>query len=283
MVNGCVLVDKEVGRTSRKEVDIVSARLGEKKAGHIGTLDPFANGLLIVLLGNATKISGLLEREDKAYIGTIKLGIKTDSADITGEVIETKSIPALPREKITRVLDSFLGKSMQTPPIYSALKKNGKPLYVYARKGEKVDIAPREIHIYEINLMKFENDEITFYAKVSKGTYIRMLGEDIASRLGTVGTLKELTRLSIGEFNLEKSHLAENVTLNDVIPIEKMLTNIPQLDVKGNIAKQAKNGMHIRLDIKDEIVMLKDKDGIIAIYKHDHDNVYACQRGFRWK
>ena len=281
MLSGSLLINKEIGLTSRQEVNNVSRKLGEKKAGHIGTLDPFADGLLIVLLGSSTKISSFLEVMDKTYLATLKLGEKTNTGDLTGEVIETKEIPELTKSKIIEVLNTFLGKSAQIPPIFSALKVNGKPMYKYARKGIEIERKPREIEIYKIYLVNFEKDEITFLAKVSKGTYIRTLGEDIAVKLGTVGHLTKLTRTEIGPYSLMNAKKSSEVTEEDLIPISKMLEHFKSFEVEGELAKKALNGMHFRLPINDETILLKDKDGIIALYKREPNGVYGCVRGLR--
>ena len=281
MLNGSLLINKEIGLTSRQEVNNISRKLGEKKAGHIGTLDPFADGLLIVLLGSSTKISPFLEVMDKTYLATLKLGEKTNTGDLTGEVIETKEIPELTKSKIIEVLNTFLGKSAQIPPIFSALKVNGKPMYKYARKGIEIERKPREIEIYKIYLVNFEKDEITFLAKVSKGTYIRTLGEDIAEKLGTVGHLTKLTRTEIGPYSLMNAKKSSEVTEEDLIPISKMLEHFKSFEVEGELAKKALNGMHFRLPINDETILVKDKDGIIALYKREPNGVYGCVRGLR--
>ena len=281
MLSGSLLINKEIGLTSRQEVNNISRKLGEKKAGHIGTLDPFADGLLIVLLGSSTKISPFLEVMDKTYLATLKLGEKTNTGDLTGEVIETKEIPELTKSKIIEVLNTFLGKSAQIPPIFSALKVNGKPMYKYARKGIEIERKPREIEIYKIYLVNFEKDEITFLAKVSKGTYIRTLGEDIAVKLGTVGHLTKLTRTEIGPYSLMNAKKSSEVTEEDLIPISKMLEHFKSFEVEGELAKKALNGMHFRLPINDETILLKDKDGIIALYKREPNGVYGCVRGLR--
>ena len=281
MLSGSLLINKEIGLTSRQEVNNVSRKLGEKKAGHIGTLDPFADGLLIVLLGSSTKISPFLEVMDKTYLVTLKLGTKTNTGDLTGEMVETKEIPALSKDKISSVLRGFLGKSSQIPPLFSALKVNGQEMYKYARKGIEIERKPREIEVFEINLVSFEKDEITFIAKVSKGTYIRTLGEDIAERLGTVGHLIRLTRTAIGPYSLKDAKKSSEVTEEDLLPIEKMLSHIKTFEVEGDLAKKALNGMHFRLPINDENILLKDKDGIIAYYKREPSGVYGCVRGLR--
>ncbi len=281
MISGSLLIDKEKGLTSRQEVNNISHLLKEKKAGHIGTLDPFADGLLIVLLGKATKISPYLEGMDKTYMATLKLGSKTDSGDLTGNIIENKDIPSLKKEDLENVFKSFLGKQTQIPPMYSALKVNGKALYKYAREGKEIERKKREIIIYELELLSYENNEITFISKVSKGTYIRTLGEDIAEKLGTVGHLTKLTRLSIGPYSLEQAKKTKDVGESDLIPTLKMLSFMKSFEAEGELLKKASNGMHFRLPIEDKIVLLKNKDEAIAIYQRESTGVYSCLRGLQ--
>ena len=281
MISGSLLIDKEKGLTSRQEVNNISHLLKEKKAGHIGTLDPFADGLLIVLLGKATKISPFLEGMDKTYKATLKLGSKTDSGDLTGNVIENKDIPSLKKEDLENVFKSFLGKQTQIPPMYSALKVNGKALYKYAREGKEIERKKREITIYELKLLSYENNEITFISKVSKGTYIRTLGEDIAEKLGTVGHLTKLTRLSIGPYSLEQAKKTKDVGESDLIPALKMLSFMKSFEVEGELLKKASNGMHFHLPIEDKLVLLKNKDEAIAIYQRESSGVYSCLRGLQ--
>ena len=281
MISGSLLINKEIGLTSRQEVNNVSRKLNEKKAGHIGTLDPFADGLLIVLLGSSTKISPFLEVMDKTYLATLKLGTKTNTGDLTGEVVERKEIPELTKQKISEILRGFLGKSTQIPPIFSALKVNGQEMYKYARKGIEIERKPREIEIFDIHLISNEKDEITFLAKVSKGTYIRTLGEDIAEKLGSVGHLTKLTRIAIGSYSLKDAKKSSEVSEKDLLPIEKMLSHVKTFFVDGDLAKKALNGMHFRLPINDENILIKDKDGIIAFYRRENNGVYGCVRGLR--
>ena len=280
-LSGCLLINKRVGITSRKEVSDVSHILGIKKCGHIGTLDPFASGLLIVLVNKATKISPFLEGKDKTYIAKLTLGERRDSADITGNVIEKKPIPLFNKEKISEVLNSFLGKQEQIPPIYSALKKDGKHYYDYARKGIEIDIKPRTIEIYDIKLIDFDNENIIFMVKCSKGTYVRTLGEDIANKLGTVGYLSELMRTKIGEFSLNDAINSEDVTSDKLIPIEKMLSGYKTITLYNKDAFKALNGVPLKLDAFEKEVLLKDKDGLIAMYELKDDGLYHCLRGLR--
>lgn len=280
-LSGCLLVNKRKGFTSRQEVNEVSHRLHEKKVGHIGTLDPFAEGLLIIMVGRATKISQLLENDTKTYIATLKLGVKTDTADIDGNVIETKDVPDFNKQIAIDVLNTFLGESEQLPPMYSALKKDGLHYYDYARKGIEIERKARKINVFSISLVSFEKDEITFIAKVSKGTYIRTLGEDIASRLGTVGHLSELKRIAIGDYSLNDAKQATMVSEADLISIEDMLKNHPSIELNDKEYKMASNGMHLKLNAKEDTLLVKYKSEIIALYVREHNNVFKCLRGLK--
>jgi len=186
MKSGIVIIDKEKEITSQAVVSKVKKILNVKKVGHIGTLDPLATGVLPVLIGSCTKLSKYMIDHDKTYIATLKLGIKKDTGDEEGKIIETKQVPAFDENKIHNIFSIMTGKQMQTPHKYSAVKINGKKLYEYAREGKDIDIPEREIQIYSLNLIAFDRDEITFEAKCSKGTYIRVLCETIAEKLGTV-------------------------------------------------------------------------------------------------
>lgn len=185
MINGVIIVNKPKNFTSQDVVSKVKKVLNEKKAGHTGTLDPMATGVLPILVGNATKLSKYLIEHNKTYVAKIKLGQKTDTGDVEGTVIEEKPVTDISLDKVEKVLNSFIGKQKQIPPIYSAIKINGKKLYEYARNGENVEIPEREIEIYSIKLLQL-NEEIEFEVSCSKGTYIRTLCEDIAKALGTV-------------------------------------------------------------------------------------------------
>ncbi len=279
-ISGCLLINKKVGLTSRDEVNRVSKALKIKKCGHIGTLDPFASGLLIVLVNKATKISSFLEGEDKTYVAKLKLGQATDSGDLTGNIIETKAVPKLSKEKITNILNSFLGESEQLPPMFSALKYNGKHYYDYARIGQTIERKARKITIYEIRLLDYQNEYITFLAKVSKGTYIRTLAEDIAKKLDTVGHLVNLERTAIGEFNLKNAISDEEVDASKLIRIEDMLKKYRIVHLSKEDAFKALNGVKLKLAYNDEYLLLKDDDGLIAMYQKD-GTYFRCVRGLR--
>lgn len=216
-MDGIILINKEKGCTSHDVVNKVKHIFNEK-VGHTGTLDPNATGLLPILVGKGTKLSAYLINHDKEYEVTLKLGIKTDTADSEGKVINEQNVDnsMMQSEKIVKVLDSFIGKQMQTPPIYSAIKINGKKLYEYARKNIEVEIEPRQIEIFSIQLDEINEDEkiICFTVKCSKGTYIRSLCEDIAERLGTIGYMKELNRVKVGIFDIKNGIKIEELENN---------------------------------------------------------------------
>ncbi len=218
-MDGIIIINKPKNCTSH---DIVqkAKRIFKQKVGHTGTLDPMATGVLPLLIGKGTLCSQYLINHDKIYKVKLTLGKKTDTADAEGKVIDEQNVDMhkLPKEKIEKVLQNFVGKQQQFPPIYSAIKIKGKKLYEYARKGEKIDIPPRQIEIYKIDVINInqEKKEIQFEVHCSKGTYIRSLCEDISEKLGTIGYMSELQRIQVGNFNIEKAvtieQLEENVS-----------------------------------------------------------------------
>lgn len=198
-----MVVDKPIGLTSHDVVGIFRAVTGEPKVGHTGTLDPFATGVLALAFGQATRLIQHLDESLKVYDATIALGAATDTGDPTGEVIESKPIPALDREHVLAVLQSFLGDRMQRPPAYSAVKVKGRALYSYARAGETVEVAARPIKIHSIDLVELSETHMRVTIHCSRGTYARVIAEEVAVALGTVGHLSALSRLQSGPFKLE--------------------------------------------------------------------------------
>ncbi len=266
-MDGILVINKSKGLTSNDIVKKVKKILNTK-VGHTGTLDPNATGVLPLLLGNATKISKYLINHDKEYEAVIKLGAKTTTADVEGEIIEEKeeNKEKLKKENIEEVLKSFIGKQQQIPPIYSAIKVNGKKLYEYARQGKEVEIKARNIEIYDLKLLKIDskNDELTINVKCSKGTYIRSLCEDIAVKLETLGYMKELNRIQVGEFNIKDSVTIEEFKANienkdysNIIGIEKIFKEIPEITIKQREYEKYLNGVKIDTD---------NMDGIYRIY-----------------
>ena len=271
-MNGILVINKEKNYTSRDVVNILTKIFNTKKIGHTGTLDPLATGVLVICIGRYTKLVSEITSYDKEYVAEIKLGIKTDTGDITGSIIDKKNYE-ITKEQINKVLKSFLGKSIQTVPKYSAVKINGKKLYEYARNNEIIELPKREIEVKNIELLNFENDIIEFKTTVSKGTYIRSLIEDICESLGTVGTMNNLKRTKQGCFNIINSYSIEDVknkTYN-LVDIEKIL-NYPVYNLKEEELKRVLNGVKIQLnDVYSNKVILKYNGEIIAIYQKEFD------------
>jgi tRNA pseudouridine55 synthase len=209
---GILLVDKPKGITSHDVVDRLRRKLNMKRIGHAGTLDPMATGLLIMLIGKATKASQYLISLDKIYEGTIKLGIETDSQDADGEVVAEKALPDdLSEEGVRKEMDGFLGDQYQTPPMFSAKKIGGVPLYKLARKGKTVEREPRFIRISNFETLRFELPEIDFKMASSKGTYVRTIAHDLGQRLGCGAHLIALRRTLIDHFDLKEGHTLESI------------------------------------------------------------------------
>ena len=196
---------KPVGWTSFNVVRKIKGITKEKKVGHAGTLDPFAEGVLIIGTGRDTKELTAISADQKSYIATLKLGEETNTLDIEGEIVTKSNVPKLSNVIISNILKNFLGKQKQIPPMFSAKKIGGKKLYELARKNVEIEREPKDIEIKEIELVNFLEDEITFKSTCSKGTYIRVLGSDIAKALGTVGHLTKLVRTSVGEYFVEEA------------------------------------------------------------------------------
>ncbi|UOF94013.1 MAG: tRNA pseudouridine(55) synthase TruB [Bordetella sp.] len=213
MLDGVILLDKPAGLSSNQALQRVKRKLGAAKAGHMGTLDPFATGLLICCLGRATKISDFILKEKKTYRATIQFGKETDSGDLTGKVISSIQSPinSINQKNIEFILPDFLGTIQQVPPMYSALKKNGKPLYKYARQGIEIKRPPREINVYDIKLLKFNQLEAEIEVMCGRGTYIRVLAQDIGRKIGSYAHVLSLKRTRIGPFFLNQSISLNNL------------------------------------------------------------------------
>lgn len=276
-MNGILIVNKPLDFTSRDVVNKVGGILKTKKIGHTGTLDPIATGVLVLCVGNTTKLCEVLTSEYKEYIATIKLGFKTDTLDITGNTLETKEYN-VNEKQIKEVLNSFLGKSTQTTPIYSAVKVNGKKLYEYAREGKEIELPKREINITDIELLSYKNDEIVFKTTVSKGTYIRALIDDICKKLNTVGTMSSLIRTKQGIFNIEESFTITDIEKGNykLISLEEALKTFEQITINDNLYNAVKNGAIINKIFKDDKACLIYNNKIVAIYKtYDKDESKA--------
>lgn len=273
-MNGIIVVNKEKGWTSNDIVQKLKGILHEK-TGHTGTLDPLATGVLPILIGKGTLLSKYLINHDKEYIATIKLGEKTTTGDSEGEVLERKKVTdeMLKEENIKKVLKCFEGKQSQIPPMYSAIKVNGKKLYEYARKGQHIEIKPRDIEIYNIEIISVskEEKEITYKVACSKGTYIRSLCEDIAKNLGTVGFMKELRRTKVGDFCIENSMKIGDIEGNintleeNVITIEKFFENNEKIKLNSRQLELFLNGVKINVSGKNGIYKIYNEELFIGI------------------
>lgn len=283
-MDGILLINKPINLTSHDVINKLRRKLKIKRIGHAGTLDPFASGVLIVGVGQGTKCLQFLEILDKEYLGVIKLGIKTNTGDLTGEVIETKEVNELDENQINDVLTSFIGEQEQIPPMFSALKVEGKKLYELARKGVEIERKPRSIHIHSLSLKGYNSDEktLTFTVKCSKGTYVRTLGEDIASKLNTVGHLISLTRTKVGDFKLVDCYDLEDYLDDKFISIKDALKHLKHYQVKNDIEeKMVFNGRKIKLKIKEDLVLiLNQKEEPMAVYQRINENIFASLRGF---
>lgn len=255
MINGIIIINKEKEYTSNDVVRIVK-KITKTKVGHTGTLDPNATGVLPLLLGEGTKVSKYLINHNKEYEAVLQLGKKTETADGEGIAIEEKEVlpQMLKKEFVEETLNSFIGVQNQVPPMYSAIKVNGRKLYDYARSGQTVEVKARRIEIYNIKLIKIDEKEkqIFFRVSCSKGTYIRTLCENIAEKLDTVGYMKELNRTKVGDFKIEDSikvkELEENIlkhNLSKIITIEELFKEKEKVELTDNEIKKYLNGVQI--------------------------------------
>ena len=233
--------------------------LNEKKAGHAGTLDPMATGVLPVLLGKGTKLSKYLIEHNKKYIATIYLGEKKDTGDIEGKTIQNSNVPELTKKEIIEVLNDFKGKQKQIPPMYSAIKKDGKKLYEYARQGIEIEREARDIEIFDIKLLDFFENKIKFEVFCSKGTYIRVLCENIAEKLGTVGYMLDLRRILVDNFKIEESILLDEILSkkDNIITIEQYFSNLNKLVLDNRKLELFLNGVKLTFKLD---------EGIYSIY-----------------
>ena len=271
-MDGIIIINKPKNNTSHDIVKKVKKLLNEK-VGHTGTLDPNATGVLPLLIGKGTELSKYLINHNKTYEAILQLGEKRDTGDSEGKVIEEKTVieSCLNRKNIENVFKNFIGEQEQIPPIYSAIKVNGKKLYEYARKGENIKIQPRKIQIYLLELLNLDNQkkQIEFRVKCSKGTYIRTLCEEIANKLQTVGYMKELKRTEVGEFNIKDSITIEELeniiknynlkkdniknNINNFISIENYFKNNEIIELNENKLQLFLNGVKLTFNLVDGI------------------------------
>ena len=264
-MDGIILINKEKNFTSHDVVNMVK-KIINSKVGHTGTLDPNATGVLPILLGKGTKISKYIIEHDKEYEVVLQLGVKTTTADAEGEIIEEKDVlkESLEQLEIERILKSFIGKIKQMPPKYSAIKVNGSKLYEYARKGQEVEIKPREVEIYNIEITNIQKEkkQIEFKVSCSKGTYIRTLREDNAEKMRTVGYMKELKRTKVGNFNIEQAitlgQLQEKENIK-IITIEEMFKDKEEIILEDSKIILLLNGVKMNMEKPNGIYRIYNK------------------------
>ena len=271
-MNIIINLNKPKGITSQQAVTRVKKLLGVRKAGHTGTLDPMATGVLLICLNEATKVSRFLLDKDKTYRARLKLGERTDTLDADGKLIETRDVPPFTPGHVVSVAEQFVGKIMQKPPMYSAVKRNGQPLYTLARKGIEVERAERPVEIYNIKLLQIDLPYVDIAVSCSKGTYIRTLCDEIGLMLGTGAHITALERTSIGAFTLGASVTFDRLGqgISDDAPcvssIDHALSDFSELMLDETDCNKARNGIPLSRDLVNEIpdnahIRLKDPSG----------------------
>ena len=291
-INGILLLDKPSGITSNKALQRVRSLIKAKKGGHTGSLDPFATGMLPLCFGEATKISHYLLNEKKTYSVEVKLGVSTSTGDLDGEITGSSKIKEYSEDQWKKFLNEFKGESEQIPPMYSALRYKGKRLYEFARKGEIVDRAARKIQIFSIKLIDLSKDTINFEVTCSKGTYIRVLAEDIAKKLGMLGHVSQLRRKSVGNFLESKmvnlsilEDLAQNnnLAISDCfITIDEALTEFSVVSLNDLQSSKFRNGQQLEFNthFDDKVKVFDHNNNLVGIAYKKNKNTLAPKRIF---
>lgn len=280
-VHGIILLDKRLGVSSNRALQEVRRLFNANKAGHTGSLDPLATGLLPLCFGEATKVSALMLDDDKRYQVVVQLGVMTDTGDAEGEVIQVKPVPVLSQAEILTCLQQFTGGIDQIPPMYSALKQNGKKLYELAREGVVVNRKARRITIYALELLKFDNaqavtpNQLTLDVSCSKGTYIRSLAEDIGHALGCGGTVTQLRRVAAGQFTIQQAKTIEQLTAMSeqelqyaLIKVDTPLEHLPLVSLTSYQATAINYGQSIEFRLSDDLGSI-NTPALIRMYQDD--------------
>ena len=282
-MDGILIVDKTPGVTSRDVDNRAKRILDSKGVGHLGTLDPFATGVLVLGVGQGTKLFPFMEDLPKTYRARLELGESRDTGERTGAVTGKASVPALYRDLIDQVLKSFLGEITQVPPAYSAKHVDGKRAYEIAREGKAVELKPQTVRIESIQLLNLSDTWIEFEARVSRGTYIRTLGEDIAKALGTLGYLSSLRRTAVGPYLAEDGVTPELIDASRIIPMSEALPFVPKVYLSSFQERIADSGGRLFLSGRtEERIQAIRSDGTLAgIYGREREGQYRCLRGFK--
>ena len=271
-MNGLIVVNKSKDMTSRDVVNIISRKFNTKKVGHTGTLDPIASGVLVVAIGKYTKLVDIITSEKKEYIATMKLGELTDTLDTTGIVLDKKNYN-FNKEELIKVLESFKTTYLQEVPKYSAIKINGKKLYEYARNNIDIELPKREVTIYDIELLEYNNDTIKFKCLVSKGTYIRSLIRDIADKLNTYASMSDLIRTKQGIFDINNSYSLEDINNDryEILTYKDIFMDYKHIELNDDEYFKVSNGQKMMFNINDKLLILTYKNEYIAMYEKDRD------------
>ena len=267
MIDGALLLDKAVGLSSNAALQQAKRLFGAAKAGHAGTLDPLASGLLVVLFGEATKFAGPLLDSDKEYVATLKLGEKTSTGDAEGELLERRPV-AVGEARLEAVLPCFRGPLEQLPPMHSALKHGGVPLYKLARRGKTVERTPRRVEIFALEVLRFAPPSLELRVRCSKGTYVRVLAEDIGAALGTGAHLAALRRTASGRFSVEDAATVEALLgvpaqerRRRLLPLPRLLEGLPRAELDAGAEARLRNGQELKIQGLAE--------GLCALYRVD--------------
>ena len=271
LVDGVLLIDKPVGLSSNDALIKAKRVVNAKKAGHTGTLDPFATGLLPLCFGEATKFSQDLLEADKTYDAVVHLGITTTTGDTEGEAVETRPVDVTV-EQIEAALAKFRGPILQIPPMYSALKRDGKALYEYAREGITLEREARPVTIHKLEMLAYDAPMLTIRVTCSKGTYVRVLGEDIGAELGCGAHLNALRRIQVGSLTVDGMVTLEQLQAHDhplslLAPVDALLSSFPRVDLTPELAARFLNGQ--RLALNREPVTLPETQGRVRVYHDD--------------
>ena len=288
-IHGVLLLDKPVGMTSFDVVRKVGRTLGTRKCGHTGTLDPFASGLLCLCIGEATKMVQYLMADQKEYVAVLEFGTETDSCDTEGKVVVEESVPEDLQERLGAALPQFTGLIEQTPPVFSAIKVNGRRLYDYARKGEAVEIPSREVFVEELELVSVEGTTATLRIRCGKGTYIRALGRDLAKACGTVGHLTGLRRTFLGKWSVDDAVGPEDdseTLLKGLMGSEKALDGFPVLQADAEVRQRILWGQRIPthelpegLPESESLVARDHLNSLLAVVRVE-EGALRIERGF---
>ena len=283
MANGFILIDKQVGNTSRSVDNKIQRLFHTRKVGHLGTLDPFATGLLIIAVDKGCKSLPFIDDSFKTYRALLKLGTLTDTGDLTGNVIGESEVPNIDKERVLEVFENFIGESEQIPPMSNALHHNGQRLYDLARRGVTVYRKPRKIVIKSLKLHSFDGICIDFEVNCSRGTYVRTLAEDIAKSLGTCGYLESLRRTVIGNISVDSAKLIDEINEADLINPVQLISLKHVVIFDDQTIKNIKDGKDVELEEKDEQILLctyeNDELVALAVYNRYNGNIYSPVRG----